>query len=85
MKFALILKKTSLKTQYEGIPKLAIIGRPNAGKSSFVNALLGEERNIVTDQAGTTRDSIHTLYNKFNKRVRSSRHCRCKKEIKGQR
>ena len=49
----------------ENIPKYAIVGRPNAGKSSLINALLGEERNIVTDVAGTTRDSIHTLYNKF--------------------
>ena len=47
------------------IPKYAIVGRPNAGKSSLVNALLGIERNIVTDVAGTTRDSIHTRYNKF--------------------
>lgn len=47
------------------IPKFAVVGRPNAGKSSLVNALLGEERNIVTDVAGTTRDSIHTHYNKF--------------------
>lgn len=49
------------------IPKIAIIGRPNAGKSSFINALTGEERNIVTDIAGTTRDSIHTRYNLFGK------------------
>lgn len=49
------------------IPKIAIIGRPNAGKSSFINALTGEERNIVTDIAGTTRDSIHTRYNLFDK------------------
>lgn len=48
------------------IPRLAIVGRPNAGKSSFVNALIGEERNIVTDIAGTTRDSIYTHFNKFN-------------------
>lgn len=47
------------------LPKITIVGRPNAGKSSLVNALLGEERTIVTDIAGTTRDSIHTHYNKF--------------------
>ncbi|MEL7377173.1 MAG: ribosome biogenesis GTPase Der [Bacteroidota bacterium] len=49
------------------LPHLAIVGQPNAGKSSLVNALLGEERNIVTDVAGTTRDSINTHYNKFGK------------------
>lgn len=49
------------------IPKFAILGQPNVGKSSLVNALLGEDRNIVTDIAGTTRDSIHTHYKKFDK------------------
>lgn len=48
-----------------GLPRLTIIGRPNVGKSSFLNALIGEERNIVTDIAGTTRDAIHTRYNRF--------------------
>jgi GTP-binding protein len=48
------------------IPRIAIVGRPNVGKSSLVNSLLGEERNIVTPVAGTTRDSIYTRYNKFN-------------------
>ena len=47
------------------IPRFAIVGRPNAGKSSIINAFIGEERNIVTDIAGTTRDSIYTRYNKF--------------------
>lgn len=50
---------------HAGIPKLAVVGRPNVGKSSFVNLLLGEERTIVTDIAGTTRDSIHSRYNAF--------------------
>jgi len=49
------------------LPKIAIVGRPNVGKSSFVNALVGYNRNIVTDIAGTTRDSIHTRYNAFGK------------------
>lgn len=51
------------------VPKVCIIGQPNVGKSSLVNALLGEERNIVTNIAGTTRDSVHTHYNKFGKRL----------------
>lgn len=50
-----------------GIPKVCIIGQPNVGKSSLVNALLGEDRNIVTNIAGTTRDSIHSHYNKYGK------------------
>ncbi len=51
------------------LPKFAIIGQPNVGKSSFINALVGEDRNIVTDIAGTTRDSIDTIYNKFGKEL----------------
>ncbi|WP_080903253.1 ribosome biogenesis GTPase Der [Parabacteroides sp. Marseille-P3160] len=51
----------------EEFPRIAIVGRPNAGKSSLVNAFIGEERNIVTDIAGTTRDSIYSQYNKFGK------------------
>lgn len=54
-------------TKKEGVPKFAIVGQPNVGKSSLTNALLGEERNIVTDIAGTTRDSVHSYYNKFGK------------------
>lgn len=49
----------------EDIPRFAVVGRPNAGKSSIVNTFIGEERNIVTEIAGTTRDSIYTRYNKF--------------------
>jgi len=49
----------------ETLPRFAVVGRPNAGKSSFINALIGEERYIVTDIAGTTRDSIDTKYNRF--------------------
>ena len=51
--------------QLEDIPRFATVGRPNAGKSSIINAFIGEERNIVTNIAGTTRDSIYTRYNKF--------------------
>lgn len=65
----LILTKFTKKAEeepLEEIPRIAIVGRPNAGKSSLVNALMGEERNIVTNIAGTTRDSIYTRFNKFN-------------------
>ncbi len=58
-------KKESGEMSDEGVPRFAIVGRPNVGKSSLVNAFIGEERNIVTDIAGTTRDSIYTRYNKF--------------------
>ncbi len=50
---------------YAGLPRIAIVGKPNVGKSSLTNALLGQERNIVTPVAGTTRDAIETHYNKF--------------------
>ncbi len=52
----------------ENLPKISVVGQPNVGKSSLINALLGDNRNIVTDIAGTTRDSINTLYNKYNKK-----------------
>jgi GTP-binding protein len=55
----------SKQLENNDLPRFAVVGRPNAGKSSFINALLGQERNIVTDQAGTTRDSIDTLYNQY--------------------
>ena len=51
--------------QYADLPKITIVGQPNVGKSTLLNALIGEERNIVTDIAGTTRDSIHTHYNLY--------------------
>ncbi|MBR2134863.1 MAG: ribosome biogenesis GTPase Der, partial [Bacteroidales bacterium] len=56
---------TSGKEENLNLPRITIVGRPNVGKSSMTNALLGEERNIVTPVAGTTRDSISTRYNKF--------------------
>ena len=49
----------------DDLPRFAVIGRPNAGKSSFINSLIDEKRNIVNDEAGTTRDSIETYYNKY--------------------
>ncbi len=59
--------KDANATDNSGLPKFSIIGQPNVGKSSLLNALIGEERTIVSDIAGTTRDSIHTHYNLFNK------------------
>ena len=53
------------QARLEAMPKFAIVGRPNAGKSSLINAFIGEDRHIVTDIAGTTRDSIYTRYNKY--------------------
>src|SRR5690606_30904395 len=49
----------------EELPRFAFVGRPNAGKSSIINALIGEDRSVVTDIAGTTRDAIDTTYNRF--------------------
>lgn len=60
-----LLKADTGETLEEGIPRFAVVGRPNAGKSSIINAFIGEERNIVTEIAGTTRDSIYTRYDKF--------------------
>jgi len=54
-----------LDIEKEELPRFAVVGRPNAGKSSFINSLIGEDRNIVTNLAGTTRDSIDTKYNRF--------------------
>ncbi len=59
-----LLPEEDLETESD-LPRIAIVGQPNVGKSSITNALLGEERNIVTDIPGTTRDSINTKYNKF--------------------
>lgn len=59
------LPKNAQETPDENIPRFAVVGRPNAGKSSLINAFIGEDRHIVTDIAGTTRDSIYTRYDKF--------------------
>ena len=64
----LVLSKLKPDTREEvedGIPRFAVVGRPNAGKSSIINAFIGEDRNIVTEIAGTTRDSIYTRFDKF--------------------
>ena len=64
----LVVKELPVKANEaveEGIPRFAVVGRPNAGKSSLINAFIGEDRNIVTEIAGTTRDSIYTRYDKF--------------------
>ena len=60
-----LLPEKSQDDAEDGIPRFAVVGRPNAGKSSLINAFIGEDRHIVTDIAGTTRDSIYTRYDKF--------------------
>lgn len=62
---AVLPEEAETEDPYAGLPRITIIGKPNVGKSSLTNALLGEERNIVTPVAGTTRDAIETHYNKF--------------------
>ena len=60
-----VLPELPETTEEEVLPRFCVVGRPNAGKSSFINALIGEDRFVVTDIAGTTRDSIDTKYNRF--------------------
>ena len=60
-----VLPEEEISEEVNELPRFAVVGRPNAGKSSFINALIGEDRYIVTDIAGTTRDSIDTHYNRF--------------------
>ena len=62
-----LMPQEEAESRDEDVPKFAIIGQPNVGKSSLLNALIGKERTIVSDIAGTTRDTIHTHYNLFNK------------------
>ena len=64
-KLVSLFKKEAEELIEEDIPRIAVVGRPNAGKSSLINAFIGEDRHIVTEIAGTTRDSIYTRYNKF--------------------
>lgn len=64
-KIVATLPEEKVEILEEELPRIAVIGRPNAGKSSLINAFIGEDRHIVTDIAGTTRDSIYTKYNKF--------------------
>jgi GTP-binding protein len=61
-----VFQKLPEVEEEEEVPRIAVVGRPNVGKSSLVNALIGQERNIVTPLSGTTRDSIHTRYSKYN-------------------
>lgn len=61
-----LLPETKEQEELDDIPRIAVVGKPNAGKSSLVNALLGQERNIVTDVAGTTRDTLHTRFQSFD-------------------
>jgi GTP-binding protein len=63
----LMTEKDEMPSEEDALPKFAIIGQPNVGKSSLLNALVGSERTIVSDIAGTTRDTIHTHYNLYNK------------------
>jgi GTP-binding protein len=60
-----LLPAEGVEEREEGVPRFAIVGRPNVGKSTLINTLLGEDRNIVTDVAGTTRDSVHTRFNLY--------------------
>jgi len=62
-----LIKEETVTDETEGLPRFAIIGQPNVGKSSLLNALIGKERTIVSDIAGTTRDTIHTHYKLFKK------------------
>lgn len=62
-----LIQEDQANPEEDGLPKFAIIGQPNVGKSSLLNALIGQERTIVSDIAGTTRDTIHTRYNLFQK------------------